>query len=720
MKTALTVLTTLLLIILLVLVFSALSPGLERPAKPAAVSPDGGRADRLLYSPDYANDHTVLAFSANGVFISKDAAGSWSKMTVGPDSETVEEAAFSPAYAWDGTIFALTNKTLYRSLDKAYTWRRMKTFKSGNSELIAISPDYAKDGTVFVNHGKLFRSVDRGRAFRAVADMRLPRFVTDFVFSPDYADDKTIIMAVEEDGIYRSLDKGRTWELRLSDFFPEIGLLAFSPDFKTDRKIFVAPTGGGSDDKLMISSDAGDHWSEKLPGIFRALAFSPYYSKDKTVFVAGDAGLFVSKTGGRRWHLASPTDMNGEFEASYIESLVISPAYPDDRRVFAVKAWEAKSSSLYYLTNNGRTWSRPVLKYREVNQIAPTPTFKTDETILAATADGIFKSTDGGRSWKSSDRGFSAVTIGAAAVSPDFAVDKVMFIAGERGVYKSSAAGASWKKVKNESHGYDLAIAVSPDYLRDGTVFVSGFQGGVIRSIDGGESWKKFGYESETFSGVALSPDYARDHLIFGQDNESFSLKRSIDSGASWREVYLKVDGTGIVPQKIVFSPTFALDKTVFAVDINAAFKSTDKGLNWRVIKRRRISGFGMPGPGDGVRQLFVSPDYAHDKTVIVVTDGRAYISHTGGDRWKRLKGGSQLFAFSPDYAADHQIFNISVRDSGEAGVFRTADDGRNWAKVSDLDFSFAKTMSIVTEDGKKIVFVSSFQAGLSNFELRD
>ncbi len=212
---------------------------------------------QIQFSPDFDNDKSVFAVTAAGFYHSKDAGKTWKgyevpvdwtwRMTVAPDwaeSRTAFLGGYSvwrsdnggaewkklaatgkvlgitcaPDFATSGEVFLVSqSRGLLRSKDHGDTWTPVTgAFEDFSPTKIRLSPSFLKDGTIFVStvSGGMFWSHDRGESWDRCAPLGGPCDACfDFVFSPEYATDKTLFGCTFA-GLVKSTDNGRTWTLK--------------------------------------------------------------------------------------------------------------------------------------------------------------------------------------------------------------------------------------------------------------------------------------------------------------------------------------------------------------------------------------------------------------------------------------------------------------------------------------------------------------------------
>lgn len=229
-------------------------------------------ASAVVLSPHFTVDRTVFAGVPGGVMYSEDAGQTWHTVALSSPPPFVSVLAISPHYAEDGCVFAGTVEDgVFRSGDRGAHWA---AWNFGLLDLnvlsLVVSPDYARDQTLFVGTDSgIFRSTTGGRAWREVDAGPEGTRSTDFApvlslaISPHYARDGTLFAGSESAGLYRSSDRGRTWQ-RLGEnvLSGPINGIVLDPQYPARPRILVLLHAA-----VMVSADDGATWDEWRPDL---------------------------------------------------------------------------------------------------------------------------------------------------------------------------------------------------------------------------------------------------------------------------------------------------------------------------------------------------------------------------------------------------------------------------------------------------------------------
>jgi photosystem II stability/assembly factor-like uncharacterized protein len=203
--------------------------------------------------------------------------------------------------------------------------------------------------------------------------------------------------------------------------------------------------------------------------------------------------------------------------------------------------------------------------------------------------DGVYKSTDGGKSWE--NMGLKA-SEHIAKILVDPRDSNVVFVAaqgplwspgGERGLYKTTDGGRTWKAVLTVSENTGVTDVVmdprNPDVLLAATyqrrrhvwtLVDGGPESGLQRSTDGGKTWKKIssGLPKEELGriGLASAPSHPDTvYAVVEAANKGGGFYRSVDGGANWERRSDYVSGSPQYYQELIVDP--ANPDRVYAMD---------------------------------------------------------------------------------------------------------------------------------------------------------
>ena len=308
-------------------------------------------------------------------------------------------------------------------------------------------------------------------------------------------------------------------------------------------------------------------------------------------------------------------------------------------------------------TNNGEDWKNISDGYFDVASIGGIDVADSDPSVIYVgtgsacirgnimTGRGVYKSTDGGRSWSFTGLKEAGV-IGKVAVHPDD--PDVAYVAAvghpfgpnkQRGVFRTTDGGKTWEKVlyiSEKTGAVDLAL--NPENPREiyagmwtaerkpWTMISGSEEGGIFKSTDGGDSWKHLegglpqGVVGKT--SVAVSPAKpGRVWALVEAPEPDGGLYRSDDHGKTWKQIN---DNRKHLSRAWYYTHIYADPKdenTVYSLNVGF-YKSVDGG--------KTFEAYGVPH-GD-VHDLWLNPD---DPTrMVVANDGGAQVSVDGGESW--------------------------------------------------------------------------------------
>ncbi len=404
----------------------------------------------------------------------------------------------------------------------------------------------------------------------------------------------------------------------------------------------------------------------------------------------------------------------GPFRAGRTVGVVGIPSQPN---VFYMGV---NNGGVWKTDDFGRTW-KPIFDKEttgSIGDIAVSPSnpnavyVGTGEGLHRpdlATGDGMFKSMDGGNTWKHVGLN-DAQQIGRVVVHPTN--PEIVFAAvlghpyGEnemRGVYRTKDGGANWEKVLYINHNTG-AIQVELDPTNPEILFAdlwehregpwengsfSGTNSGLHKSTDGGTTWRKLTVGLPTAAqglgriGFGISNSNPKRIFATVDAREQGGVYRSDDAGESWKLVSTepRVWGRGSDFAEIRVHPKNP--DVVYAAN-TAAYRSTDGGITWTSFK-------GAPG-GDDYHRIWINP--LQPDIMIFAADQGATITVNGGKTWSSWynQPTAQLYHVSTDNQFPYWVYG-GQQESGAIGTASRGNGGqisfRDWMGAGADEYAY-------------------------------
>ncbi len=263
--------------------------------------------------------------------------------------------------------------------------------------------------------------------------------------------------------------------------------------------------------------------------------------------------------------------------------------------------------------DGGRSWKTASegLPDRQVFTLAIDPS--ASQSIYAGTDQGVFRSTDSGASWTELSPALRERNIRALAFEPG--TPDTIYVATDQGVFQGRQK--RWTNLAPGLSNRDVrALAVAAD----GTLFAGTF-GGIFKRPKNQSSWiaASEGLEDKKTRSLALDP--TRPKLIYAGTAVGGAFK-STDNGAYWKPANKGLLNSTVLALAVTPSP----HRSIYAGTIDGVFKSTDGALTWRATD----SSLAMTVP-----TITFNP---RDPEVLYAgTGGHLFTSENGGNKWREI-----------------------------------------------------------------------------------
>jgi photosystem II stability/assembly factor-like uncharacterized protein len=614
----------------------------------------------------------------------------------------------------------------YRSeLYDCMRWRMIGPFRGGRTVGATGVPGQPNVFYIGVNNGGVWKTTDFGRVWTPIFDDQPTGSIGALAVAP--SNPNVLYVGSGEglqrpdlstgDGVYKSIDGGKTWKhMGLRDG-QQIGAIIVDPG-NADR-LFVAvlghPYGANAERGVFRSTDGGATWEKVLykdedTGAI-ALAFDP--TSAQTVY----ADLWAGRQG--PWE-------NGQ--------------------------WQGKNSGLFKSTDGGTTWQQLTKGLPTTDQglgrigfaVAPSEP-KRIYAVVDARAGGIYRSDDAGESWRLLNsemrlwgRGSDFAEIKVDPKNPD-----VVYVA-NTSTYRSTDGGVTFKAIKGAPGGDDYhTVWINPD--NTGIILLASDQGAVI-SVNGGQTWSSW-YNQPTAQFYHVITDNRFPYWVYGGQQESGSAGVASRGSngqvnlSDWHPVGVEEYGyvapdplnpdfiyggkisrydmrTGqvqdIAPEAarsgkarflrtapVIFSP---VDPHILYLAGNVLFKTANGGHSWDIISPdlsrekpdvpESIGIYRTPEMANQPRRgviYTVAPSHQDVNIIWAGTDdGLIHITRDGGKTWSNITPAS-LTSWSKVSIIDASRFDADTAyaainrirlDDQRPHILRTHDGGKTWQEI--------------------------------------
>jgi photosystem II stability/assembly factor-like uncharacterized protein len=370
----------------------------------------------------------------------------------------------------------------------------------------------------------------------------------------------------------------------------------------------------------------------------------------------------------------------------------------------------------------GRTWN-PIFDHEPTQSIGAIAVAPSDPNIVYVSSgeglhrpdlsvgDGIYKSTDAGKTWTHLPGLRDGQQIPALAIDPRDPNKVFAAVLGhpygpsqERGLYRSTDGGQSWQRIisKDENTGSsDVEIDPSnPDVVyasmwevREGpwedNNEYNGAGGGLFKSSDGGGTWRQLsnGLPKDLAQiYVAIAPSNPRRiYATLATAGGKLNVYRSDDAGESWAQVTNDPRPSGRIGGGDLPIPRVdPKDPDIVYVASTVSMRSTDGGKSWS-------SFHGAPG-GDDYQNLWINPN--NRDIILLVSDQGAIITVNRGESWSSWynQPTAQLYHAIADDSFPYQVC-AGQQESGSVCIASRGNDGaitfRDWHPVGVIEYGY-------------------------------
>ena len=607
-------------------------------------------------------------------------------------------------------------------------WREIGPMRAGRTRALAGVPSQPATFYLGAVNGGVWKTTDAGDTWHSIWDDQPTGSIGSIAVS--FSNPDILYVASGEglarpdlsvgDGVYKSIDAGKTWtHLGLRDG-QQIGQIAVDPH--DPNRVFVAvtghPYGPNKERGLYRTTDGGKTFQnvlfvDEFTGASEVqidpnhpnVVYAGMWERQEGVWENGawsgtHGGFFKSTDGGDHWAKIT----GGGLPDGIVQvNVAISPA--DSNRIYIEAATE-RGVGLYRSEDGGATWvhapdndTRPEARIGGGDLPVPQADAKDPNTLYVASVV-TWKSTDGGKTWfglRGSPGGDDYQNIFINPNNP-----KIIALASDQGVIISQNGGQTWAKWYNQATAqmYHVTADNSFPYNVCGGQQDSGSACVSSRSNDGRitfHDWHPAGIEEYGYAAPdPLDPDIVYGGKVTRYDRRTGQIQ-SVEPKPLRSYRVLRT-------QPLMFSPVDP-HKLYFAA--NTLWLTSDGGKNWKEVSPdlTREAGYDIPATLDHYKD---SPTARSTRRGVIyalglspVDGNRLWAGTDDGYIWTTADGGANWTNITPpemkpfwkvfnmdaghfDALTAYAAVNTMRLDDMRPHLFRTHDGGKTWREIDN------------------------------------
>jgi len=406
----------------------------------------------------------------------------------------------------------------------------------------------------------------------------------------------------------------------------------------------------------------------------------------------------------------------------------------------------ATGGGVWKTTDGGANWSNISDGWFRTGSVGAIAVARSDPNVIyvgmgehcvrgvtTSHGDGVYKSTDGGQTWKhiglAATRHISHIRIHPA--DPD-----IVYVGAqgspwgphkERGVYRSTDGGENWELVlyTNERSGVnDLALdpnnprvlyAAMWEHRRapwHGYQLQSGGPGtGLYKSTDGGDRWKRlsngFPAPAGKFAVAVSAADSSRVYALVEAKPEKSGVYRTDDGGATWQQV----NSLHVMTERSAYYMHIFADpndrETVYVLN-SPMFKSTDGGKTYDRVAT----------PHGDNHDLWINPH--NSNWMVESNDGGANVSYDAGKSWSTQDNQptAQFYRVITDNLFPYHLYGGQQDNSTVKIKSRDFDSGIGWKDWYAIGGGESAHVAF-DPDNPVLVYAGAYQGQITEFDDR-
>lgn len=615
----------------------------------------------------------------------------------------------------------------FRSIGPALTSGRISDF--------AMNPENPKEYYVAVSSGGVWKTVNAGTTYTPIFDSQGSYSIGCVTLDPNNSnvvwvgtgENNNQRSVAYGDGVYKSIDGGKTWKNMGLENSEHIGKILVDP--RNSDVVYVAAIGPlwseGGDRGVYKTTDGGETWSAVLtidqhtgvndlimdprnPDVLYAAA----YQRRRHVFTylggGPGSGMYKSTDGGTTWE-----EINTGLPSVDMGRIGLAMAPSNPEIIYAIVEAAQGKGGFFRTTNRGASWSKQGSYASSGNYYQEIVVDPNDSETIYGMNTWMQISKDGGKTFKVLGEVSKHVDNHCLWIDP---TDSDHFIAGcDGGIYESWDGAKTWDFKSNlpVTQFYKVALDnAAPFYNVYGGTQDNFSLGGPSRSVSGNGIANEEWWITHGGDGFETQVDQSNENIIYAQSQYGVLVRYDKASG----------EEVGIQPQPrkdenayrwnwdapLVIS-NFDNKRLYFAA--NKVFRSDDQGNSWEVISddlsqqinRNELNVMGRVWGIDAVMKNGSTSPYGtivamdespknEDLLYVGTDDGLIQVTENGGNSWMKMSSFpdvpsrtyvNMLVASQHDENVVFACFNNHKNGDFKPYILKSSDKEKTWTSIA-------------------------------------
>lgn len=453
----------------------------------------------------------------DGLFVSTNSGATWShqQSNINPGSQD-NIPILKAGSVHSGTLYLLQESSLVKTTDGGRAWSVIR-----NPSIRAHSLSVAGDRVIYGDEREASQSDDGGHSWSQITlPQTWPLTTLDFA-AADPHHSKRILVSVPIIGLIQSENGGRSWQKLTHDFTEFSSQFVEIADTQPMRILTPAETRW---DHLAVTTTMGASWR-----LFQNMRYDyalTIYPRNPLIWAAdSDLGLAITRNAGRTWEFHSLLNEENAYDLEF-DSF-------DPSTIFA-----ATNIGVQRTTDSGANWTLVTTMSDSQNPMVLEADPARKGYVFTATRDGrLFRTSDGGSKWEQ----VSATSCGNndiedIQVNP-YDSNDVLYTTTRvdvnvicNHIFRSSDGGSSWRAIDMPAT-YGGFYKIYFDPAQRDLLFLLPEYGGLYTSYDGGSTWSLYNLKgARRITRIAFSVTHPEILAGAGPDGV-FLFHRSSPSG---------------------------------------------------------------------------------------------------------------------------------------------------------------------------------------------